>query len=509
MVGSKAKNDAPDAHRTFLEPGRNCWRVCDTTNLAVVIDGAAYFRALREAMIAAREQVLLIGWDFDLEMELLPGESDAVGLAPDGYPNVLQDFFEAIVAEKPELSIHLLRWTGSVVLAPGRVVPMAKLSMMGSDRIQVAFDGRHPVGACHHQKIVVVDNQLAFCGGIDATDGRWDTPAHEPDDPRRRLRGGKAAMPWHDVTTALTGDAARALGELARVRWERATGQSLPVPGAGAGPFWPSSLAVTATDVVTAIARTEPPEQDRAIVNEIEEMLLDSIRAAQSLIYLESQYFASAAVADTLAERLEEPDGPEVVVINPQEAHSALEDAAMHRERETLIAGLEARDRYNRFRIWTPVNAAGEQIYVHAKVCVIDDWLLRVGSSNINSRSMGFDTECDVAVVAHDSATRRAIAGVRNVLMAEHLGASPDGLAREIERRGSMVQAMDALNTPGGRGLRRVARKDQNALADMVAQSKVFDPRYDDDARARKGVTSRHVVIGLGLAVAGYLLWRM
>jgi phosphatidylserine/phosphatidylglycerophosphate/cardiolipin synthase-like enzyme len=146
---------------------------------------------------------------------------------------------------------------------------------------------------------------------------------------------------------------------------------------------------------------------------------------------------------------------------------------------------------------------------VHAKVCVIDDWLLRVGNCNIKSCSMGFDTECDVAVVAQDAATRRSVAGVRNALVAEHLSASPDGLAREIERRGSMVQAMDALNSPGGRGLRRVAPKDQNALADMVAQSKLFDPRFDDDARAHKGVTSRHVVIDLGLAVAGYLLWRM
>ena len=495
--------------RDFFAPGRNCWRVCDTRDLAVVRDGAAYFRALREAMIAARRQVLLVGWDFDLEIELLPGESDETGLAPDGYPNMLQDFFEAIVAEKPELHIHLLRWTGSVVLAPGRLVPMARLSMLGSDRIQAAFDGRHPVGACHHQKIVVVDDQLAFCGGIDATDGRWDTPEHAPDDPRRRLRGGKDAMPWHDMTTALTGETARALGDLARTRWERATGQVLPVPGAQDDPTWPASLEVTARGVTTAIARTEPPEQDRPVVNEIETLLADTIRAGQSLIYLESQYFASEAVAEALGERLAEADGPEVVVINPQEAQSAIEDAAMHREREALVATLQARDRYDRFRIWTPVNAAEEQIYVHAKVCVIDDWLLRVGSSNINSRSMAFDTECDVAVIGEDDATRQAIAGVRNGLVAEHLGASPEILARAVETRGSLVRTMDALNPPRGRGLRRLEKRGENPLADLVAQSKIFDPRYDENAMARRGVTSRHLVLGLGLAVAGYLLWQL
>ena len=504
-----ADTGTPGAPSDFFAPGRNCWRVCETRDLAVVIDGAAYFRALREAMIAAREQVLLIGWDFDLEIELLPGESDEDGLAPDGYPNRLHAFFEAIVAERPELHVHLLRWTGSVVIAPGRLVPMAKLSMLGSERIQAAFDGRHPVGACHHQKIVVVDDQLAFCGGIDATDGRWDTPDHGPDDPRRRLRNGAGAIPWHDVTTALTGETAQALGTLARTRWERATGQALSVPGARDTAHWPASLEVTAQHVTTAIARTEPPEQDTPVVNEIEAMLAESIEAAQSLIYLESQYFASEAVAEALGKRLEEPDGPEVVVINPQRAQGIIEDAAMHREREGLVAELRDRDRYDRFRIWTPVNAAGDEIYVHAKVCVIDDWLLRVGSSNINSRSMAFDTECDVAVIGEDAETRRIIAEVRDQLAAEHLGTSPARLSREASRLGGLIPAMDALNRPGGRGLRRIAPKEENLLADMVAQSKIFDPRYDEDAVARRGVTSRHLAIGFGLAVAGYLLWRM
>ena len=497
------------APRDFLLPGHNCWRICQTRELAVVIDGAAYFRALREAMIAAREQVLLIGWDFDLEIELLPGESDENGIAPDGYPNELQAFFEAIAAERPELRIYLLRWTGSLVLAPGRLVPMAKLSVLGSDRIQAALDGRHPVGACHHQKIVVVDDQLAFCGGIDSTAGRWDTPDHRSGDPRRRLRNGAEAIPWHDVTTALTGETARALGSLARTRWERATGQALAVPEVRDTALWPAALEVTAQNVTTAIARTEPPEQDRPVVNEIEAMLARSIEAAQSLIYLESQYFASEAVAEALGKRLEEPDGPDVVVINPQRAQGVVEDAAMHREREGLVADLSARDRYDRFRIWTPVNATGDEIYVHAKVCVIDDWLLRVGSSNINSRSMAFDTECDVAMIGENAATRRIIAGVRNRLAAEHLGVSPELLAQECARLGSLVPAMDALNRQRGRGLRRLEPKEENLLADIVAQSRVFDPRYDEDAVARRGVTSRHIAIGVGLAVAAYLLWRL
>ena len=110
---------------------------------------------------------------------------------------------------------------------------------------------------------------------------------------------------------------------------------------------------------------------------------------------------------------------------------------------------------------------------------------------------------------ALDDATRQAIAGVRNGLVAEHLGASPEILARAVETRGSLVRTMDALNPPRGRGLRRLEKRGENPLADLVAQSKIFDPRYDENAVARRGVTSRHLVLGLGLAVAGYLLWQL
>ena len=94
------------------------------------------------------------------------------------------------------------------------------------------LDGAHPPGASHHQKIVVIDDSLAFCGGIDMTGDRWDTREHRDDEPRRITPGGAPYAPWHDATTAIEGPAAAALGELARDRWRRAGGAALaPVTG--------------------------------------------------------------------------------------------------------------------------------------------------------------------------------------------------------------------------------------------------------------------------------------
>ncbi|GHE87954.1 phospholipase D/transphosphatidylase [Aliiroseovarius zhejiangensis] len=492
----------PDRHNLF-KPGHNCWRVSNAREFALVIDGAAYFRALREALISAERQVLLIGWDFDLEIDMLPGESDEDGNAPDGYPNQVADFMQAIVERNPDLCLYLLRWSGSAAIAPGRLVPAVRLNLSGPDRIKLALDGRHPVGACHHQKIVIVDDRLGFCGGIDVTDARWDTPEHTPDDPRRVLHDGSPAGPWHDASTALTGPATRDLAELARARWQRATGEALSAPDLPEQDIWPASLQIDCRDIPVAISRTEPPEEDKPLVNEIEEMVLDGIASARSTIYLESQYFALDAVTDALSLRLGEDDGPDIIVVNPERSNM-LEDNAMHVTRTRMVKALQDADRHNRFLVVTPVNAANDPIYVHAKICVIDDRLLRVGSSNINRRSMGYDTECDLSIEGRDEDTRQVIAGLRNRLLAEHLGCAPQTLAKVIAQTGSVLPALRSLNPSEGRRFMPLDLKEDAGAGAFLADTRLLDPRYERGTGKRRVITSREIMIGLAvLALVG------
>ncbi len=257
----------------------------------MIIDGKAYFRALREALIAARRRVLMIGWDFDFEIEMLPGESDAQENAPDGLPNRIGAFLDALAERHPDLDIYMLQWSGGVLVAPGKVLPSVQVKFLSPEQVHLAFDGRHPVGACHHQKIVAIDDAIAFCGGIDVTEGRWDDRDHRSDNPLRRLANGDIAQPWHDASMVMCGPAAHALSDLARIRWARANDDELadlPQPSAQ---IWPSSVTPEFSEVTVAIARTEPPERDKPITHEIETLYLDAIAAAKDYIYLESSIF--------------------------------------------------------------------------------------------------------------------------------------------------------------------------------------------------------------------------
>ena len=494
------------ATRQSLFTDKSTWRVARAERFGLVVDAADYFRVLRKIFLGARQQLMLIGWDFDFELEMLPGESDEDGNAPDGYPNQLGAFVEAVVERTPELHVYLLKWNGAVLAAPGRLVPSLALSLFGGDRIHFALDGHHPFGACHHQKIVVADDALAFCGGIDATEDRWDTPDHLPHDPRRVRKDGSPSDPWHDATSAMSGPAAAALGELSRRRWLRATEDEIAQPK-GAPKFeWPNDLPVDAEDIDVGIARTEPPFDEEPLINEIEHLYLTGIRSARDYIYIESQYLAAASVCDALKARLAEEGGPEIVIINPRDAESQLEDDAMHVLRERLVEDLKRADHQNRFRIYFPVTDEGEPIYVHAKIMIIDDHLLRLGSSNLNNRSMGFDTECDVAI----ERPAQVIEGFRTRLIAEHLGLPPARVAEVMAEKGSIIGAIETLNRKKGRGLRAVFRGSETVVGGFLANTRLLDPRYHpgEGTTTGRGIRPRHMALiagGLGLA---WLAWR-
>lgn len=495
--------------RMEFTPGRNCWRAEAADRLSVIIDGKAYFRALREALLQARRVVLMVGWDFDFDIEMLPGESDAKDNAPDGFPNRIGAFLDAMVDREPDLDIYLLKWSGGALIAPGRMVPAMRAKFLSPDQIHLAFDGRHPIGACHHQKIVAIDDSLAFCGGIDVTVGRWDDRDHRSDNPLRGLPDGEITQPWHDASVVMDGEAARAMSELARKRWRRANDQDVEAEVKSGHDLWPDSINPVYSDIRVAIARTHPPEDDRPVISEIETLYLDAIAAARRHIYIESQYFCADSITTAIARRLAEPDGPEVVVINPFAAEGMAEDLAMHITRSRMIRELRRIDRDGRFRIMYPVSRSGDPIYVHAKIIITDDQLLRVGSSNIDRRSMGFDTECDVAILAENSQTAEQITTLRNDLIAEHLDVEPTEVARKLQESGSLIATVDALNSMDGRGLRPLLPRSENLLGKFLSETRLLDPRYRKSAKARLGITSRHVMIGAaGLAIAGALIWR-
>lgn len=427
-------------------------------------------------MIEARESILLIGWDFDTRVAL------TVETDPE-WPSMLGPFIDALVDRRPALDIHVLKWDLGLLQTLGRgATPLFVLDWMTNERIHMQLDRIHPVGACHHQKIVVIDDAIAFCGGIDITVGRWDTREHRDDDPRRASPWGFTQPPWHDVTTAVDGQAARALGDLARLRWKQATGEDLRPASVRSEDYWPAGLPTAFRDVDVGIARSQPAHGDEDEAREIEAFLVSAIEQAQTLIYVESQYFASHRVCDALARSLAEPQGPEVIVVNPLIAEGWLEEQVMGSARNLILETLCAVDHADRFRIYHPVTENGTPIYVHAKLLIVDDRLLKIGSSNLNNRSMGLDTECDLVVEAvpgsaGGAAIRDSIRRIRHDLLAEHLGTTPEAVAAvEEQEGGSQLRALDHLRRETGRTLVPLAPEPITELERAIAENKALDP---------------------------------
>ncbi|WP_162914990.1 phospholipase D-like domain-containing protein [Desertibaculum subflavum] len=421
----------------ILSPGNNCWRTAEAREAAVLIDGEAYFANLAAALQKAERSILILGWDFDHRIQLEPEKGPTLG-----------EFLRSLVEAKPDLRIRVLIWSLAPVHGPGSMTAL----LFGArwhrhPRIEVRLDHAHAFYACHHQKIVCIDDCLAFCGGIDLTVGRWDRRRHALPGRRRLWPGGGHYPPVHDVQIGVTGDAAAELSHLARERWRRARGELLdPCPS----PVPPPSLGVQPdfTDVRVAIARCGSEATGKAC-DEIAALTLDSIGAAKRWIYIETQYLTSRLVGDALKRSLAEPSGPEIVIVTTKRSWGLVEHFVMSNNRDRLIRLLRRADRHGRLRCCYPVVPGPKKPHpmkVHSKLMVVDDRLLRVGSANLNNRSMQVDTECDLAIESGSPAEQARIAGIRNSLLAEHLSATPEGVAAVLAQTGSLFAVIDRLN---------------------------------------------------------------
>ena len=433
---------------------------------------------MRAAIARAKRSVFILGWDFDSRIRLVPR-------ADDGYPEELGEFLKEALRRSPELRMYVLSWDFTMVFALDREwVPLYKLGWRThpAPRLSFHLDDRHPPGGSHHQKVVVVDDAVAFVGGLDLTHGRWDTPEHRREEPNRLDAQGRFSRPSHDVQAIVDGAAARALGELCRERWQRGTGRrSVPLDRASGADPWPPGLVPELTDVDVAIARTDPGWETREPVEEIRALYVDAIASAKRFIYLENQYFSSSVVGAALETRLREAGGPQVVVVSRLTEEGWLEERSMGLLRTRLHERLRAADAEQRYRLFYPQlpDEGAHPLSVHSKVLIVDDEVCSVGSANFNNRSMGFDTECNIVVEARgDERMKAAIAAFRRRLLAEHLAADPEAL---VAREGAgLIQAIEALRTSG----RTLALLEPQAAADLDAilpSTAILDPERPSD----------------------------
>ncbi|MGZ9114677.1 MAG: phospholipase D-like domain-containing protein, partial [Brevundimonas sp.] len=214
-------------------------------------------------------------------------------------------------------------------------------------------------------------------------------------------------------------------------------------------------------------------------VRENEALHLDAIRGAKKLIYFENQYFTSPVIATALAERLAEENGPEIILVSTGSSPSWFDRMTMDTARSEILFRLEQADRHNRFFAFTPYTEGGERIIVHAKVSIYDDAVLRVGSTNLNNRSFGFDTECDVAAEPRSRAGRDAIRAFRHRTIGHWIGISGAEYAAAEAVSGSVGHAIQRFDT--GR-MHCLGAAPPSRAERIIAEFQLGDPTSTRDA---------------------------
>jgi len=518
-------------------PGETCWQVSRADRFAVLIDGAAYFAALREAMIAAQSQILIVAWDISSAAPLCDPDAPP---PDDGWPVTLAALLRALTEARPDLSVRVLLWDFPILYAADRqMLPAWRQDWNPNPRMSLRLDGTGPVEAAHHEKIVVIDDRLAFTGGLDPAPARWDTSTHRVDDPRRRLpANGEPYPPFHDMQAMMEGPVAGTLGAMIRARWARVTDEpEPPTPPSGLPTPWPASVRADIDSVPVALARTRPAHGEASAVDEIACLIAADIRAARRWIYIEDQYLTSRLVSECLAERLAAPDGPEVVAVIPRVSAGWLETATMGVGRERLLRTLRAADQHGRLRVVTPVleGRGPGLIKIHTKLMIVDDIAMRHGSANLNNRSMGLDTELDLhlepGLPDPDTGEPRGpdvsalIETVLCRLLGEHLAASPETVRATLRETGSLHAVLDRQGDPAVRGFAPVDSGDApddlvEALPDPVVGDfeapvsardlpQVFFPEGTEMAEETQGHPYLRVLLLGGLALALGLAWQI
>ena len=361
--------------------------------LEVLIDGAQALPRIAEALAGAREFVHLTGWHLAPAFVLDRGRPEtAIG---------------ALLAEIAQrIPVRVLVWSGSPVplFHPTRS-EVAEIidNLTHHTNIQAHGDPReHPLH-CHHEKTIVIDGKVAFVGGIDLTDDagdRWDLSAHRA---RRKLG-------WHDVGTRLRGPAVADVNDHFRTRWRELTGEQLPALPA------PEAAGSSTVQVVRTVAEDmyeSLPHGDFRIFESYRRVL----RSAQELIYLENQFLWAPELVSILADKLRNPPTPQfrIVIVLPVKANNGAEDT------RGQVGVLIDADKGGERMLAATIRALGspgraDPVYVHAKVAVVDDRWLIVGSANLNAHSLFNDTE--MCVVTDDADLAR---DTRVRLWSEHL----------------------------------------------------------------------------------------
>lgn len=453
-----------------IELGHSAWETAHADRIGFLIDAERYFSAFVDAVSRARKSVFVLGWDVDSRIRLIRGrDSGDDRLA-------LSSFLSDVLDRRPELEIRVLCWDFATIYAMEReLLSQLKMDWLVHDRLHFKYDDNHPPGASLHEKIVVIDDQVAFIGGIDLGPRRWDTSDHLPDDDRRVDPSGGSYRPFHDIQAVVQGEIARLLGDLARDRWARAAGERLK-PLRNEGNPWPADVSTDIGDLDIALIRTRPDHAGDDAMTHTLHFHQRLFGLAEHLVFIENQFLTSDALCEALTSALQVTDPPEVLLITAKENSGWLETTIMGGLRATFCRRLREADGSGRLRICYPEIADGVWPNVHSKLTIVDDRWAYLGSANFSNRSMGLDTECGLGIDGSGrDDVRCALRALRIKLLAEHLDVAPADVESKEQELG-MLAAVDALRGQG-RTLRKLETAEAEVEGMLEPVARLADPK--------------------------------
>jgi phosphatidylserine/phosphatidylglycerophosphate/cardiolipin synthase-like enzyme len=380
----------------------------------LLVDGGSVLPRMVEDVTAAQSHVHVAGWFFTPSFRMGEGGPTLRGLLAD---------------TATRCAVRVLAWAGAPLplFHPDRAEVRGMCDeLTRGTAVEMELDAKERPMHCHHEKLVIVDDRVAYVGGLDLTSlagNRLDHSAHDT----------RIGIGWHDVCLRIEGPTAADVAEHFRLRWPHAL-DAPPLVEGGQG-------------VDVQLVRTVPERLYDGLLDgefTILESYLRALRSAERFVYLESQFLWAPEIVRVLAAKLREPPTDEfrVVVLLPAKPNNGQDDT--RGQIGVLIDADRDGGGADRFLACT-LFQRGEHaspVYVHAKVGIVDDEWLTVGSANLNGHSFFNDTEVN-AVVRDPDIVRAA----RLQLWSEHFERDASGDANEWwELPGDKLRKLDGVS---------------------------------------------------------------
>ncbi|MBI3557044.1 MAG: hypothetical protein HY074_12340, partial [Deltaproteobacteria bacterium] len=361
-------------------------------------EAGPYYERVVELLERAHSHAIFVGWQIDSRIHLSTRRREE---------------FRALVVrlcqQKPDFNIYFLMWDYAYFYAFEREALQGWVWDSIHERVHFVFDNRHPYGGSHHEKLVVVDGETAFVGGVDICGDRWDSPEHLYEDGRRSLQHDQEShLPYHDLIVEVRGEVAADIAEHVGERWRGLSDVPFPVPRRLPPGGYPLLISRT---------RARLEVQRPLLVRETEILFRELIRLAQRQLIIENQYYWSGTINDELIAvmRARRGTGFRMLLVVPSAQGGSFAFRMMGAVQTRLLDQLqqEAKETGTRLVFGCPFTLASNQrekrVYVHSKVLIVDDRYLAIGSSNFNNRGFRLDSELTLTLVGETPELRDEI----------------------------------------------------------------------------------------------------